>query len=97
MGWDQNYWKDYQITFLKTIHGSKSELKRSRYPENREKQVSMLLDAITFDSIVIFSISLVLWILDINSFPGTLRLAQSKSGKTFKYIFKTEPGKSRNC
>ena len=58
--------------------------------------VILIIDAITFDSIVRFLISLVLWILDIHSFPGTLRSAQSNLGKTFKYVFKIEPGKSQN-
>ena len=35
-GWDQCHCKDYQIPFPRTIHGSKSELKWLRYPENHQ-------------------------------------------------------------
>jgi len=73
MGWDQFHCEDYEISFLTTIHGSKSELKQLRYPENRATHVSTLLEAIYFDSTVGFSISLVFWKLDIQSFPETLR------------------------
>ena len=34
-GWNQHHYKDYQILILMTIHGSKSELNRLRYHENR--------------------------------------------------------------
>ena len=51
-----------------TIHGSKSKLKRLRYPENREKHISTLPKAIPFDLIDGFLISLVFWKLDIQSF-----------------------------
>ena len=34
MGWNQCHCKDYQILIPMTIHGLKSELKRSRYHEN---------------------------------------------------------------
>ena len=52
MGWDQHHCEYYQIPFPKTIHGSKSELKQSRYLENHAKRVSMLPEAITFYSTV---------------------------------------------
>ena len=52
MGYDQLHYEDYQITFPTTIHGSKSELKRLRYPKNRAKHVSTLSKTITFDSTV---------------------------------------------
>ena len=41
-----------------TIHGSKSKLKQLRYPENHEKRISTLAEAITYDPTVGFSISL---------------------------------------
>ena len=44
-----------------TIHRSKSKLKWLRYPENCEKHVSMLPEAITLDLTIGFSISLVFW------------------------------------
>ena len=75
MGWDQFHCEDYEIPFLTTIHGSKSELKQLRYPENRATHVSTLPEAINFDSTVGISISLVFWKLDIQSFPETLRSA----------------------
>ena len=59
MSWDLYHCKYYQIPFPTTIHGSKSELKRLRYPENHTKRVSMLPETITFDPTVVFSISLV--------------------------------------
>jgi len=59
MGWDQRHCEDDQIPFSTTTHGSKSELKRLRYPENRKKGVSTLPEAITFDLTVGFSIYLV--------------------------------------
>ena len=77
MDWDQCHCEDYQSPFPMTIHGLKSELKQLRYPENRAKRISTLLEAITFDPTVGFSISLVFWKLDIYSFPRTPRLAQS--------------------
>jgi len=61
-----------------------------RYVENHEKYINMLLEAITFDMTVGFSISLVFWKLDIQRF---LVLAQSNSGKTFKYASEVETGK----
>ena len=76
-----------------TIHGSKSELKRLRYPENHKKHVSTLPEIITFDPTIGFSITLLFWKLDIWSFPGTPRLAQSESGKAFKYVSKVKPRK----
>ena len=57
--WDQCHYEDYQIPFPMTIHESKSELKRLRYLENYEKRINTLLEAITFDMTVGFSISLV--------------------------------------
>ena len=71
-----------------TIHGSKLKLKHLRCPENCAKHVRMLLEAITFDLTVGFSISLVFWKLDIYIFLGTPRLVQSKFGKIFKYASK---------
>ena len=47
--WDLCHRKYYQIPFLTTIHGSKSELKRLKYRENRVKCISTLPEAITFD------------------------------------------------
>ena len=85
MSWDKYHCKDYQIPFPTTIHGSKSELKRLRYPENCTKHVSMLPEVITFDPTVLFWISLVFWKLDIQSFPKTPRSAQLKFIKAFKY------------
>ena len=57
-GWDQHHCEDYQIPFPKTIHGSKLKFKRLRYPENHAKCISTLLEVITFDPTVGFSISL---------------------------------------
>ena len=71
-----------------TIHGLKLKLKHLRCPENCAKHVSMLLEAITFDLTVGFSISLVFWKLDIYIFLGTPRLVQSKFGKILKYASK---------
>ena len=68
-----------------TIHMSKSELKWLRYLENRTGRINMLPEAITFDPTVSFSFCQVFWKLDINNFPRTPKLAQLKSGKTFKY------------
>ena len=53
----------------------------------------MLPKIITFDTIVRFSINLVLWKLDIQSFLGTPRSAQSKSEKILKHAFKAGPKK----
>ena len=53
-----------------TIHGSKSELKRFRYLENRAKHTSSLPEAITFDPSVVISISLVFWKDQLNLIPG---------------------------
>ena len=64
-GWDQCHCKDYQIPFPTTIHGSKSELKWLRYPENHAKRINTFPEAITFDPIIGFTISLCLWKLDI--------------------------------
>ena len=47
--WDQFHYKYYLIPFPTTFHGSKSELKWLRYPENRAKRISKFLEAITFD------------------------------------------------
>ena len=55
----------------------------------------MLPKAITFDQTIVFPISLFLWKLDIQSFPGTPRSGQFKSRKTFKYASKTEPEKAK--
>ena len=68
--WDQHLCKDYWISFPTTIHGSKSELKRFRYLENRAKHTSSLPEAITFDPSVIISISLVFWKDQLNLIPG---------------------------
>ena len=87
-GWEQCYCKDNQILIPITIHGLKSELKRLRYWENREKHTSTLSRVITFDLIVRILISLVFWKLDIYSFLGTPRSPQSKSRKTSKCMFK---------
>ena len=64
---------DYQNPFPMTIHESKSELKQLRYIENYAKRVNTLLEAITFDSIVGFLISLVLGKLNIQRFLETQR------------------------
>ena len=58
-GWDQHHCEDYWIHFPSTIHGSKSKLKRLRYPAIRAKHVSLFLEAITFDSTVRISFCLV--------------------------------------
>ena len=79
------------------VHGSKSELKRMRYPNNRAKCISTLLESITFDSTIGFSIYLVFQKLDIQIFPEILRSAQSKSGKTFKYASKAGPEKAETA
>ena len=78
-----------------TIHGSKLELQRLKYPENRERHISMLPEAITFYPTIGFLISLVLWKLDIQSFLETPKLAQFESGKTFKYVSEVEPKKDK--
>ena len=65
IGWDQCHCKDYQIPFPTTIHGSKSKLKWLRYPENHAKRINTFPEAITFDPIIGFTISLCLWKLDI--------------------------------
>jgi len=65
-------------------HGSKPELKRLRYFENRAKHISSVPKVITFDLFVGISISLVFWKLDIHTFLRTPRPAQSEIGKTFK-------------
>ena len=65
MDWGQCYCKYYWIPFPITIHGSKSELKRLRYLENCAGHVNSLYEAITFDSTVGISISLVFWKLNI--------------------------------
>jgi len=44
-----------------TIHGSKSKLKWLGYLENRARHVNSLLEAITLDPIVGFSIPLDFW------------------------------------
>jgi len=62
-----------------TIHGSKSNLKQLRYPENHEKCIGTLFKAITFDLTIGFSISLVFWKLEIQRFIETPRSTQSKS------------------
>ena len=72
------------------------ELKWLRYPEKHAKHVSTLPESITFDLTVRFPISLVLWKLDIQSFPRTPKSAQSKLGETFKYVFKISLEKARN-
>ena len=79
------------------VHGSKSELKRMRYPDNRAKCISTLLESITFDSTIGFSIYLVFQKLDIQIFPEILRSAQTKSGKTFKYASKAGPEKAETA
>ena len=80
-----------------TIHGSKSELRWLRYPENRTKRVSTHPEAITFYPTVRFSISLFFWKLDIQIFPKTLKSVQSESRKTFKYMSEAGLGKSWLC
>ena len=77
-----------------TIHRLRSELKWLRYPENHAKRVNTLPETITFYPTARFSISLVLWKLDIQRFPRKPRLVQSKSKKTFKYML--EPGPRKN-
>ena len=48
IGWNQLHWEDCQILIPMTVHGSKSELERSRCHENRDKA---LIDApLTFES-----------------------------------------------
>jgi len=66
-----------------TIHGLKLDLKRLRYLENCAKRVSLLPEAITFDLIVRFPISLVFRKLNIQKFTGTPKSTQSKSEKAF--------------
>ena len=56
MGCDELHCEDYQIPFPTTIHGSKLELKRLRYPKNRAKRISTLPETITFDLTVWFPI-----------------------------------------
>ena len=87
--------KIIKFPFPKSIRGSKLELKWLGYLENREKLVSTLPKAITFDTVG-FLVSLVLWKLDIHNFPGTPGSTQSTSRKTFKYISEVEPGKGQN-
>ena len=73
LGWDQCYYKFYWILFPITIHGSKSELKRLRYLENREKCISSLPDPITCDPTVRFPSSLVFQKLHIHMWPLELK------------------------
>ena len=75
MGWDQCHCEDDQIPLSMITHGSKSELKMLRYPENRKKGVSTLPEAITFDLTIGFSIYLVFWKLETQSFIGIPRSA----------------------
>ena len=49
--------------------------------------------AITFDTSVEFSISLVFWKLDIQGFPRTPRSAQSEFGKASKYAIEVRTKK----
>ena len=87
-GWDQCHCKYYQIRFLTTIHESKSELKQLRYLENHAKRISTFPEAITFYSTIGFSISIVFWKPDIQSFLGTPRSTQLESRKAFKCVIK---------
>ena len=57
--------------------------------------VGTLLEAITFDQTVGFPISLEFWKLDIQSFLGTPRSAESKYGKISKHASKSRPEKAR--
>ena len=95
-GWDQIHYKYYQILFPTTIHVSKSELKRLRYPKNRIKCVSTIPETITFDPTIGFSIYLVLWKLDIQSFLRTPKSVQSEFGKAFKYAIEVRTEKREN-
>ena len=61
------------------------EVNTIEYLENHVRHVSSLLEAITFDSTIGFSIALVFWKLDIHTFLRTPRLAQSNSGKASRY------------
>ena len=78
-----------------TIHGSKSELKQLRYLKDRVGRVSLLLEAISFDPTIGFSISLVFWKLYIHTFPETPRLAQSESRKVHRYAIKVREEKDK--
>ena len=95
IGWDQCHCKHYQISFPTTIHWSKSKLKQLRYIENHGKYINTVPEAITFDPTVGFSISLVFWKLDIQSFPRTLRSTQSESRKAFKYTSEVNQEKAK--
>ena len=64
-----------------------------RYLENWAKHISTLPEAITFDPTVGFLIYLVLWKLDIQKFPGTLKAAQYNFRKAFKYVSEVESRK----
>ena len=79
-----------------TIHGSKSELKRLRYLKNHAKHVSMLPMAITFDPTIRFSISLVLWKLDNQSFPRRDQLNPSL-GRPLNMCPKLDQEKAENA
>ena len=97
IGWNQCHCENYKISFPTTIHWSKLELQRLKYPENRERHISMLPKAITFYPTIGFLISLVLWKLDIQSFLETPKSAQFESGKTFKYASEVEPKKDKTA
>ena len=80
-----------------TIHGSKSELKQLRYPENRTGCVSSLPKTIAFDSTVGFSNCQVFWKLDIHTFPGIPRSTQLEFGKAFKSTIECRTKKGQDC
>jgi len=70
---------------VKTVEISRKPCKASQLASRGE--------AITFDIVIEFSISLVFWKLDIQSFPRTPRSAQSEFEKAFKYAIEVRTEK----
>ena len=91
MDWNQFHYKQYWIPFPMTTHGSKLELKRLRYLENRAGCIILLFDAITFDLIVWFSKLQVIWKLDFHTFP----VVPIRMGKGLQMINQSQTRKAR--